>query len=76
MEVFHKLMAFQRQTEALKKISARLTWDQETMMPRGATAQRAEEIATIEGVLHSRRTDERISDWLDACSDIPLQNVA
>ena len=63
---FADLMAFQRQTEALSKVAERLGWDQETMMPRGAADQRGEEMAAIEGVLHARRTDPRIADWLAA----------
>ena len=63
---FADLMAFQRQTEALGKVAERLGWDQETMMPRGAADQRGEEMAAIEGVLHARRTDPRIPDWLAA----------
>ncbi len=58
------LMAFQRETEALALIAGRLEWDQETMMPRGAAEQRSEERAALEGVLHARRTDGRIADWL------------
>lgn len=67
---FTDLMAFQRQTEALGKIAERLGWDQETMMPRGAADQRGEEMAAIEGVLHARRTDPRIADWL-AAAEVP-----
>ena len=60
------LLAFQRQTEALAAVSQRLGWDQETVMPRGATEQRSEEMAAMEAVLHERRTDPRIGEWLDA----------
>lgn len=60
------LLAFQRQTEALSSIAERLSWDQETVMPRGAVEQRSEEMAAIEAVLHERRTDPRIGEWLDA----------
>lgn len=63
---FADLMAFQRQTEALSKVAERLGWDQETMMPRGAADQRGEEMAAMEGILHARRTDPRIADWLAA----------
>ena len=35
-------------------------------MPRGAAAQRGEEMAAIEGVLHARRTDPRVGEWLAA----------
>ncbi|MCV2871136.1 carboxypeptidase M32 [Defluviimonas sp. WL0050] len=64
MTAFADLMAFQRETEALAQIAGRLGWDQETMMPEGAAEQRGEEMAAIEGVLHSRRTDPRVGDWL------------
>ena len=66
MTAYKDLMAFQRETEALGQIAGRLGWDQETMMPRAAAAQRSEEMAAIEGVLHARRTDPRVGDWLAA----------
>ncbi|WP_207099787.1 carboxypeptidase M32 [Paracoccus shandongensis] len=66
MTAINDLLAFQRQTEALSSIAERLGWDQETVMPRGAVEQRAEEMAAIEAVLHERRTDPRIGEWLDA----------
>jgi len=62
---YEDLMAYQRQTEAIALVAERLGWDQETMMPRGAAEQRSEEMAAMEGVLHARRTDARIADWLD-----------
>ena len=37
-------------------------------MPRGATEQRAEELAAMEAVLHERRTDPRVPEWLDAAA--------
>ena len=64
MTALTDLMAFQRDTEALAEIAGRLGWDQETMMPRGAAVQRGDEMAAIEGVLHARRTDPRVGDWL------------
>ena len=67
MTALQDLLAFQRETEALAAIAGRLGWDQETVMPRGAAEQRGEEIGVIEGILHGRRTDLRIGDWLAAC---------
>ena len=61
---YDDLMAHQRQTEALSSVMDRLGWDQETMMPRAGADQRAEEMAALEGVLHARRCDPRIGDWL------------
>lgn len=61
---YAELMAYQRQTEALSKVAERLGWDQETMMPRGASEQRGEEVAAMEGMLHDRRTHRQIAQWL------------
>ncbi|SFB71619.1 carboxypeptidase M32 [Tropicimonas isoalkanivorans] len=65
MSAYDDLMAHARETEALKQVLGRLGWDQETVMPRGAAAQRAEEMAAMEKVLHARRTDPRVGDWLN-----------
>lgn len=61
-------MAFQRDTEALGQIAGRLGWDQETVMPRGAAVQRGEEMAAIDAVLHARRCDPRVGEWLEAAT--------
>jgi len=64
MAAYDDLMAFQRETQALGQVAGRLGWDQETMMPRDAAPQRGEEMAAMESVLHARRTDPRVADWL------------
>ena len=66
MAAYEELMAFQRQTEALGQVMGRLGWDMETMMPEGAAEQRAEEMAAMDGVLHARKTDARVGEWLAA----------
>ncbi len=73
---FDALMDYQRQTEALASIAGRLGWDQETVMPRGAAAQRGQESGAIESVLHARRTDPRIGDLLAALDGADLDPVA
>ena len=76
MSAYAELIAFQRETEALNAVAGRLGWDQETVMPRGAAPQRAEEIAALEGVLHARRTDARLADWIASAEDEDLDEVA
>jgi carboxypeptidase Taq len=76
MGAYEELMAFQRVTEALAQVSGRLGWDQETVMPRGAARQRGEEMAAMEEVLHARRTDPRIGDWLAAIDEAVLDDTA
>lgn len=75
MTAFDDLMAFDRETQALGQIQGRLGWDQETMMPRGAADQRGEEMAALEGVLHARRTDARLGEWLASIDDAALDAV-
>ncbi|WP_417721244.1 carboxypeptidase M32 [Salipiger sp.] len=75
MSAYEDLMTFQRETGALGQIAGRLGWDQETTMPRGAGDQRAEEMAAMEGVLHARRTDPRVGEWLAAIDPATLDEV-
>ncbi|WP_299030192.1 carboxypeptidase M32 [uncultured Sulfitobacter sp.] len=75
MTAYDDLMEFTRDTQALGQVAGRLGWDQETMMPRGAAPQRAEEMAAMESVLHARRIDSRVGDWLAAIDDKTLDAV-
>lgn len=72
MSAYDSLMAYERETQALAQIAGRLGWDQETMMPRGAADQRAEETGALQAVIHARRVDPRIGEWL-AKSEAPDQ---
>ncbi len=75
MSAYEQLMQFQHDTEALGQVAGRLSWDQETMMPRGAADQREEEVSALEHVLHERRTDPRVGEWLSAIGDDALDPV-
>ena len=61
---FDRIAEHTHDTWALAQVMGRLGWDQETTMPRGAATQRSEEMAALEGVLHARRSDPRLGDWL------------
>jgi carboxypeptidase Taq len=78
MSAYQELMAFQRDTEALGQVAGRLGWDQETMMPEGATPQRADEHAAMANILHARRIDPRVGAWLtkaEATNDVAAANL-
>lgn len=75
MNAYDALMEFTRETTALAQVAGRLGWDQETMMPRGAAEQRAEEMAALESVLHARRVDPRVGEWLAAIDETALDQV-
>jgi carboxypeptidase Taq len=70
MSAYDDLMAFQRKTEALSGVAGRLGWDQETMMPDGAADQRAEEHGAMANMLHGRRIDPRIGEWLETADPV------
>jgi len=65
-DAFAAILEHERTSWSLGQVMGRLGWDQETMMPRGAAVQRSEEMAALETVLHARRTDPRLGEWLEA----------
>jgi len=65
MSAFDKLMDHASDTAALGQVAGRLGWDQETMIPRGAAEQRAAEMGAMEAILHARRSDPQIGEWLE-----------
>ena len=78
MSAYQGLMAFQRDTEALGQVAGRLGWDQETFMPEGATPQRADEHAAMAIIMHARRIDPRVGEWLakaEAADDVAAANL-
>lgn len=78
VSAYDDLLTFQRETEALGQVAGRLGWDQETMMPQGATPQRAEEHAAMAHILHARRIDPRVGEWLEtaeAADEVAAANL-
>ena len=61
---YDALIAHVKQTESLMQVQGALEWDQETMMPAKGAEQRAQQRGALEAVIHARRTDPRVGDWL------------
>ncbi len=76
MTALDDLRAHLHQTHALAEVAGRLGWDQQTVMPRGSNAQRAEELAAMEAVLHARRTDPRLGELLAAATPADATDAA
>ncbi|ETW13075.1 thermostable carboxypeptidase [Roseivivax marinus] len=71
---YEQMMEHVRETGALGHVAQRLGWDQETVMPRGSASQRGDEMAAMETVLHARRGDARLGEWLsEAEADAAVQ---
>src|SRR5690606_24960074 len=64
---YQELLKRSRETATLASIGHLLGWDQETYMPKGGTAARAEQSALLSGIIHDRATDPRIGELLAEC---------
>ena len=78
---FDKLFEFNKITLSLNKVIERNSWDQETIMPTGALADRAEEQASLMIIAHKRQTSNEFSDLLnsikiESLSKIQLRQVS
>jgi len=63
-QAYAALHAHLKTTGALEQVAGVLNWDQETMMPEKGDPQRTEQMGALEQVLHARRGDVQIGDWL------------
>ena len=69
---YQNLVKHAVQTNMLGSISSMLWWDERTQMPAAGSAYRAEQVTLLSGMMHQRRTDPRVGEWLAELSDSPL----
>ncbi|WP_457629913.1 carboxypeptidase M32 [Oceanithermus sp.] len=65
---YAELRQFQIETAYYHSLGALAGWDQRTYIPRKGHEHRARQFAALAQLLHRRRTDPRIGEWLDAVS--------
>ena len=58
-----------RRLGALRDAESMLHWDLATMMPKGGSAARAEQLATLKAIRHGMLTAAEVSDWLAAAGE-------
>ncbi|HEX3725011.1 MAG TPA: carboxypeptidase M32 [Pirellulales bacterium] len=71
-QIFDQLCHHARETALLAAAESTLGWDERTMMPPEAAEYRAEQLTLLAGLIHARRTDPRIGDWLGELAASPL----
>lgn len=71
-DTYDRLRQHTRETALLGSIAHLLEWDERTMMPPAAGAFRAEQLTYLAGVIHERRTDPAVGEWLEALADSAL----
>ncbi|TVQ76347.1 MAG: carboxypeptidase M32 [Phycisphaeraceae bacterium] len=68
-KAYEELTSLLRDAAVLHSMQATLAWDQETMMPPGGAPLRAEQLETLAGMVHTKKTDPRIGELIAACED-------
>jgi carboxypeptidase Taq len=69
---YEDLCSHARETALLAAAESALGWDERTMLPSEGTEYRAEQLTLLAGILHTRRTDKRIGEWLAVLIDSEL----
>jgi carboxypeptidase Taq len=71
-ESFELLVSYTRETALLHSVAELLEWDERTIMPPAAGRYRAEQVTLLSGMVHRRRIDPRIGEWLSELEHGPL----
>lgn len=71
-DAYEQLADHYRKVGDLNHVYAISSWDEAAMMPEGGGAARGQAMATLGVVIHEMQSDEKIGDWLDACSNLDL----
>ncbi len=69
---YEELSAHFRQVGDLQHVYAISSWDEAAMMPDGGGQSRGQALATLGVVIHDMVTHEKIGNWLNACSNLDL----
>ena len=64
-----------REIGLLGSIGSLLHWDEQTQMPPGGAAHRAEQVSLLAKLVHERVTSPRVGDLLDAAADDPRDDA-
>ncbi|HOV63546.1 MAG TPA: carboxypeptidase M32 [Spirochaetia bacterium] len=73
---YDRLFEIGREVTLLSHTGALLNWDQETYMPSGAVAERADQLAMIEGLIHDRLAGKEASGLLaDVSAEEPSEKA-
>lgn len=62
---YEQLCEHAKKTGVFASINCLLGWDERTLLPTAAGEFRAEQMATLAGLVHSRCVDPRVGDWLN-----------
>jgi carboxypeptidase Taq len=70
--VYEQLLQHFREVALLASVESLLGWDERTQLPSAANEYRAEQMTLLTGMIHARRTDPRVGQWLTELEASPL----
>jgi len=71
-KTYEHLCRHAREIAMLTAMESALGWDERTMMPPEAAEYRAEQLTLLAGLIHQKRTDRRLGEWLGELAASPL----
>ncbi|MBI3837167.1 MAG: carboxypeptidase M32, partial [Planctomycetia bacterium] len=71
-QLYNQLCQHARETALLAATESILGWDERTKMPPEAAEYRAEQMTLLAGIIHQRRTDPQIGQWLGELAESAL----
>lgn len=72
-ERINELLRSLQEITDLEDLQALAEWDQQTGMPAGASEVRSHQAATLQGLIHERRTSPRLGELLNKLEDVVQQ---
>jgi len=63
-QLFDELIDHWRKATLLASVSSQLSWDEQTNLPPGGAAHRAEQLSLLAGMVHERLTSPRIGELI------------
>ena len=63
-ELYDELLEHWRKATLLASCSSQLSWDEQTYLPPGGAAHRAEQLSLLAGMVHERLTSPRLGELI------------
>lgn len=71
-DLYRQLCQHARETALLASLEELAGWDERTYLPTAASAFRADQMTLLAGLVHRRRTDPQLGEWLEQLADSTL----
>lgn len=71
MSAFERLLPKMQELRDLSGVVGLATWDQETYMPSKTATARAEQVGTLQSIIHERLVEKELGDLLDQAAADP-----